>query len=93
MTSIEIAQHLITEDLKFHRLHQHLAEVDIMCEYFPDLATAIQQLLAPNLNEAGKQEWDDLYAQLMGEASLKKAPEDTSLSFKEEEMILNELMR
>ena len=93
MTNIEIAQHLITEDLKFHRLHQHLAEVDIICEYYPDMATAVQQLLAPNLNEAGQQEWNDLYVHLMGEASLKKPESNPELSFKTEELILNKLMR
>lgn len=67
MTNQEIAQHLINEDIKYHKLVKHLAEVDVHIEFYPDIATAVQQLTVPNLSEDEQQEWTDRYVEMMGE--------------------------
>lgn len=67
MTNKEIALHLIQEDIKYHELVKHLAEVDVYIEFYPDIATAVQGLIAPDLSEMEQQEWTDWYVRLMRE--------------------------
>lgn len=67
MTNQEIAQHLINEDIKYHKLVKHLAEADVHLEFYPDIATAVQHLTAPNLSEDEQQAWTDRYVERMGE--------------------------
>ena len=78
MTNQEIAQHLINEDIKYHKLVKHLAEVDVHIEFYPDIATAVQQLTAPNLSEEEQQVWTDRYVEMMG-----RTEEDTFKSLQE----------
>ena len=67
MTKNEIALHLIKEDIKYHKLIKQLAEMELHLEVYPDLATAVQACLAPNLSEQDQQTWNDKYVQLLGQ--------------------------
>ena len=77
MTNQEIAFHLIQEDIKYHKLVKHLAEMDVHIEFYPDMATAVQKLLAPDLNDQGIQNWTDHYVQLMNERTESRSEEMT----------------
>lgn len=68
MKAQEIALHLIKEDIKYHQMVHHLTAVDIHLEFYPDLATVIQTLVAPNLNSHELQNWTDNYVSAMSEA-------------------------
>lgn len=68
MTSKQIALHLIKEDLKYHRLVHHLAQMDVHLEFYPDIARAVQALLFPDLVQEQEQQWTDRYVQLIGMA-------------------------
>ncbi|GAB5523404.1 MAG: hypothetical protein Roseis2KO_12760 [Roseivirga sp.] len=46
----------------------HLTEVDIHIEFYPDLATVIQILVAPNLTPHELQNWTDNYVTAMSKA-------------------------
>ena len=72
ITQNEIALHLIKEDIKYHKLIKHLAEMDVHIEFYPDISSAVQACIAPHLNEMETQEWHDRYVQLIG---LKKEEE------------------
>ncbi len=69
MTNQEIAQHLINEDIKYHKLVKHLAAMDVHLEFYPDIATAVQQLTAPGLSEEEEQVWTDQYVEMIGSSS------------------------
>lgn len=79
MTNQEIAQHLINEDIKYHKLVNHLAEMDVHIEFYPDIATAVQALLAPDLSEAEQQSWMDRYVEVMGKAQNEVIPDSEEL--------------
>lgn len=67
MTKHQIALHLIAEDMKYHKLINNLAGMELHLEFYPDIATAVQACLAPNLNEQEQQAWNDRYVQLLGQ--------------------------
>lgn len=79
MTNQEIAQHLINEDIKYHKLVNHLAAMDVHIEFYPDIATAVQVLLAPDLTEAEQQNWTDRYVEVMGKAQSEAIPNSEEL--------------
>ncbi len=68
MKSQDLALHLIKEDIKYHQMVHHLTEVDIHLEFYPDLATVIQTLVAPNLTSEELQKWTDNYVSAMSQA-------------------------
>jgi len=62
----QIALLLIEEDLKYHRLVKHLAEMDVHIEFYPDIATAVLGLLWPNMDEREQENRTNQYVQLVG---------------------------
>ena len=52
-----LALHLIREDLKYHQLAMHLEKVDVHLEFFPDLATVVQELIQPGITEPQIEKW------------------------------------
>ena len=64
-TQNQIAIHLIKEDIKYHDLVYHLSEKEVHIEIYPDIPTAVQALIAPDLTEMETQEWHDQYVQLV----------------------------
>lgn len=68
MNKQDIALHLIKQDLKYHQLVNHLAKVDFHLEYHPDLATAVQQLLCPDIDQKKEEKWINKYVRAMSRA-------------------------
>jgi len=77
MTNQEIAFHLIQEDIKYHRLVKHLAEMDVHIEFYPDIATAVQKLIAPDISVQKIEKWTDHYVQLMNVRTESRSEEMT----------------
>ena len=68
MNPLEIALHLIKEDLKYHQLVHQLSEVDLHLEHYPDIASAVAQLLVKDLTDKAQQQWTDQYVLGMSKA-------------------------
>ena len=68
MEKDRIALHLIKEDLKYHQVVYHMAQVEVHFEFYPDLASVIQQLLAPGLSAEQEEAWNNKYVREMSKA-------------------------
>ena len=66
---LQVALHLIEEDLKYHRLIRHLAEMDVHIEFYPDIASAVHMLLCSAHDEKEHELWTNQYVQLVGDTT------------------------
>ena len=63
-----MALHLIKQDLKYHQVVFHLAQVEVHFEFYPDLASVIQKLLVPGLSMKQEEMWNDKYVREISKA-------------------------
>ena len=68
MNPHDIALHLIKEDLKYHQLIHQLGSVDLHLEHYPDMASAVAQLLVKDFSDQAQQQWTDQYVLGMSKA-------------------------